>query len=142
MDILTALRSNTRYSLQADGSKSEFLTKNITPKKKENTSDVIGYGISQPWVMGPVSKFILFFPTKASPKLMMGSLPNNPKNWENWFPDRFRWPVSREALYVIFETDTTRIHKYQGDFFLLRRCLGIMPGWWCIMPEIAASAML
>jgi len=38
----------------ADGSKSEFVTKNITPKQKMNTTKEIGYGTSQPWVMGPV----------------------------------------------------------------------------------------
>jgi len=38
----------------ADGSKSEFITTNITPKKKTKTTDEIGYGASQPWVMGPV----------------------------------------------------------------------------------------
>jgi len=38
----------------ADGSKSEFITKNVTPKKKKNTTNEIGYGTSQPWVMGPV----------------------------------------------------------------------------------------
>jgi len=42
----------------ADGSKSAFVTKNITPKKKVKTVDEIGYGIAQPWVMGPVSKFL------------------------------------------------------------------------------------
>lgn len=38
----------------ADGSKSEFATKNITRKNKINVTDEIGYGTSQPWVMGPV----------------------------------------------------------------------------------------
>eukprot|EP00536_Pseudo-nitzschia_multiseries_P002713 jgi/Psemu1/322668/estExt_fgenesh1_pg.C_370007 len=37
-----------------DGSKSEFLTKNATPKKSAKVGDEIGYGTSQPWVMGPV----------------------------------------------------------------------------------------
>lgn len=37
-----------------DGSKSEYTTKNITPKTKKNAADEIGYGFSQPWVMGPV----------------------------------------------------------------------------------------
>lgn len=37
-----------------DGSKSEFSTKSITPKKKGKAPDEIGYGNSQPWVMGPV----------------------------------------------------------------------------------------
>mmetsp|Transcript_9171 Transcript_9171/g.19863 ORF Transcript_9171/g.19863 Transcript_9171/m.19863 type:complete len:448 (+) Transcript_9171:156-1499(+) len=37
-----------------DGSKSDFITKNVTPKKSAKATDEIGYGISQPWVMGPV----------------------------------------------------------------------------------------
>mmetsp|Transcript_23591 Transcript_23591/g.65479 ORF Transcript_23591/g.65479 Transcript_23591/m.65479 type:complete len:449 (-) Transcript_23591:214-1560(-) len=37
-----------------DGSKSEFLTKNITPKRSAKAPDEVGYGTSQPWVMGPV----------------------------------------------------------------------------------------
>jgi len=38
----------------ADGSKSEFIAKNSTPKQKKNMTKELGYGTSQPWVMGPV----------------------------------------------------------------------------------------
>lgn len=39
---------------KADGSKSEYSTKNITPEKKTKATDDVGYGTAQPWVMGPV----------------------------------------------------------------------------------------